>query len=161
MAEPPPYLDSTGRPITRMPDVTRPGVSAVIFGGSGRVLLERRSDNGYWGLPGGGVDIAESVENAVVREVFEETGLRVTVERLIGIYSDPRFYTIMSYPDGGLVHYVTTVFVCSRRDGELRISDESTDIGYFDVDALPQDTLVSHTQRIQDAIANRATPFLK
>jgi ADP-ribose pyrophosphatase YjhB (NUDIX family) len=161
MADPPPYLDSTGRPISRMPEVIRPGVNAVIFGEPGRVLLERRSDNGFWGLPGGGVDIAESVEDAVIREAFEETGLLVTVERLTGIYSDPRYQTITSYPDGGLVHYVTMVFACRRTDGELRISEESTDIGYFDVDAMPKDTLASHTERIRDALADRATPVLK
>ena len=47
------FLDHTGKPLTRMPDVIRPGTSAVIFNDLGEALLERRSDNGFWGLPGG------------------------------------------------------------------------------------------------------------
>jgi ADP-ribose pyrophosphatase YjhB (NUDIX family) len=68
----------------------RPGVAAVIPNGEGRILLQRRSDNGLWGLPGGSVEIGESVRDAILREVREETGLSVEVVRLIGVYSDPR-----------------------------------------------------------------------
>ena len=161
MKKPSDYVDHTGSPLTRMPDVIRPGTSAVIFNDLGEVLLEHRSDNGFWGLPGGGVEIGESVEEAIIREVFEETGLGVTVERLIGIYSHPKYYTIASYPDGMLVQHVTTAFVCRRDGGELRISEESTDIGYFDVEAMPENTLLSHTIRVRDALAGQTEPFLK
>ena len=54
-----------------------------------RVLLQRRDDNGRWGLPGGSVEPGESVRTAVIREVHEETGLDVEPLRLIGVYSDP------------------------------------------------------------------------
>ena len=161
MENPEGLFDFTGKPLTRMPDVIRPGTSAVIFNDLGEVLLERRSDNGFWGLPGGAVEIGESVEEAIIREVFEETGLRVTVERLIGIYSNPNHYTIASYPDGMLVQHVTTAFVCRRNGGELRISEESTDIGYFDVEAMPENTMLSHSIRVRDALAEQTTPFLK
>ena len=100
-------LDNTGKPLTRMADVIRPGVNAIIFNGNREVLLEKRSDNGFWGLPGGGIDVGESVEQGAIREVFEETGLRVRVKRMIGIYSDPRNFNIMSYPSGDVVQYVT------------------------------------------------------
>jgi ADP-ribose pyrophosphatase YjhB (NUDIX family) len=68
----------------------RPSVSAVIFDRRGRLLLQRRSDGGRWGLAGGSVEIGESVTDAIRREVAEETGLDVAVGRVVGIYSDPR-----------------------------------------------------------------------
>ena len=107
------------------------------------------------------MDIGESLEQAVKREVLEETGLDVTVGRLTGVYSDPEYYSIMSYPDGTLVQYVTVVFECRQRGGELHMSEESTDIGYFDVEALPDNVLLAHGVRIRDAMENRAEPFIR
>ena len=87
----------------------RPSVSAVILNERGELLLQRRSDNGQWGLPGGSVEIGESVMGATVREVWEETGLRVEVVRLIGVYSDPKLQ-VVRYPDGRVVHLINTCF---------------------------------------------------
>ena len=70
-----PFVDSTGKPLLGGPTSIRPGACAIIFDDSGKVLLERRSDNGFWGLPGGAVEVGESVEQAVKREVMEETGI--------------------------------------------------------------------------------------
>ena len=155
------FFDATGAPVARKPDRIRAGASAVIFNQRGEVLLERRADNGFWGLPGGGVDIGESVEQAIIREVLEETGLRVTVKRLIGIYSGPRSHSIMTYPNGDIVQSVTVTFECQRRSGEIRISNESTDIRYFPVNGLPENTLLSVQLRIRDAVANRPEPFIR
>ena len=157
----PGFVDSTGVPLEKMPNEIRPGTNGIIFNERGEVLLQRRSDNDWWSLPGGGVDIGESIEQCVIREVFEETGLRVTVKRLVGVYSDPVHYSIMSYPDGNAVQYVLASFECEPQSGELRISDESTDIGYFTVDGLPDNTLLSSALRIEDALANRAEPFIR
>ena len=157
----PKFVDSTGSPIYKMPDAIRPGATAIIFNESGEVLLQKRSDNGWWSLPGGGMDIGESIEQCVIREVFEETGLQVTVTRLVGISSDPEQHSVMSYPDGAVVQYVGAYFECETRSGELRISEESTDIGYFAVGGLPDNTLISSRQRIEDAAANRAEPFIR
>src|SRR5438034_11818350 len=87
--------------------VIRPGVSAIILTGEG-LLLQRRSDNRLWGLPGGGVEPGESVTEAVVREVREETGLEVVPLRLIGVYSSPEHGQIVTYPDGYVIHYITS-----------------------------------------------------
>ena len=73
----------------------RPSVSAVIFDRRRRLLLQQRSDGGQWGLPGGSVEIGESVTDAVAREVREETGLTVTPRRLIGVYSAPENHQIV------------------------------------------------------------------
>ncbi len=156
-----PFVDSTGRSIVGGPDSIRPGTCAVIFDGDGKVLLERRSDNGFWGLPGGAVEIGESVEQAIRREVMEETALVVGVRRLIGVYSDPLRYNISSYPDGNVVHWVTAVFECIRIGGELQISHESTDIRYFDAGNLPENTLRSHALRVSDALDPTSGPFIR
>ncbi len=154
-------VTSTGEPLDRLPDVIRPGTTAVVLNEAGEVLLEKRADNGFWGLPGGSVDKGESVAEAIVREVREETGLDVDVKRLIGVYSDPRFYSITRYPNGDVVQYVTACFECEARGGELRMSEESTDIGYFPVDALPEQTVLSHRIRLKDALERRVEPFIR
>ena len=155
------FLDSTGNPLLKKPDEIRPGVNALIFDEQGRVLLERRSDNGWWGLPGGAMDRGESASEAVVREVLEETGLTVTIKRLVGIYSDPALQVITEYPDGNVVQWVTMAFECERSHGELRLSDESTDMNYFAADDLPPKTLPPHRTMVDDALANSDGPFIR
>ncbi len=138
----------------------RPGVAAVIQNGEGRILLQRRSDNALWGLPGGSVEIGESVRDAIVREVREETGLTVEIVRLIGVYSDPRIQ-IVRYPDGNVVHYVSTLFACRIVAGELQTGDETLDLRFFDPPDLPDDLVPMHRIRIQDALANRPAAFIR
>jgi len=72
--------------------------SAVVTDDAGRILLQRRTDSGNWALPGGGMEMNESLADSVVREVKEETGLDVEVTGLVGTYTDPRH--IIAYTDG-------------------------------------------------------------
>ena len=138
----------------------RPSVSAVIFDRRGRVLLQQRSDGGQWGLPGGSVEIGESVTAAVVREVREETGLTVRVARLVGVYSEPR-RQVVRYPDGNVWHYVNVCFACAARGGTLTTCDETLDLRYFPLGRLPATTLVNHRIRIRDARARRVAAFVR
>jgi ADP-ribose pyrophosphatase YjhB (NUDIX family) len=140
--------------------VIRPGVAAVIFDGE-RVLLQRRDDNGKWGLPGGSVEPGESVRTAVVREVHEETGLDVEPVRLIGVYSDPANHQVITYPDGNVIHYVSTVFECAIRGGTLTCGCESLDLAFFPTDRLPPDTLPISRIRIADALARQVEAFVR
>jgi ADP-ribose pyrophosphatase YjhB (NUDIX family) len=140
--------------------VVRPGVAAVIFE-AGRVLLQRRDDTGRWGLPGGGVEPGESVSQAVMREVREETGLEVEPLRLIGVYSDPVHHQIMTYPDGNVIHYVSVVFECVVRRGTLTCNEESLELGWFDPEALPPDMMSISTIRIRDALARQVEAFIR
>lgn len=147
------------------PDVSkarelRPSVAAIITNADGHVLLQRRSDNGLWGLPGGSVEIGESVSAAIVREVREETGLGVEVERLVGVYSDPSFQ-VVRYRDGNVVHYINTLFGCRIVGGSLQTCDESLDLQFFDPARLPEGMLLTHRIRVEDAMANRPTPFIR
>jgi mutator protein MutT len=127
-----------------------PTAVAVIFNETGEVLLTRRVDNGLWCLPSGRMEVGESIADTVVREVAEETGLEVTVERPVGVYSRPHRY----YEQRGL-QVVALVFLCRVVGGTLSISDETTEFGYFAPGALPADTVVTHLERIADAVAVR------
>ncbi len=138
----------------------RPGVAAFICDREGRVLLQRRSDNHLWGLPGGSVEIGESIHDAIVREVREETGLTVEVDRLIGVYSDPTLQ-IVRYPDGNVVQYISAFLACRILTGVLQTCDETLDLQFFDPIHLPEDLLPTHSIRIQDALANRPAAFIR
>lgn len=138
----------------------RPSVSAVIFDRRGRLLLQQRSDGGQWGLPGGSVEIGESVTDAVRREVREETGLHVAVGRLIGVYSAPE-RQVVRYPDGNVWHYVNVCFECAARGGALQTCDETLALDYFSPRRLPEAVLSNHKIRIRDACARRVAPFVR
>ena len=151
--------------ITLERDVThalglRSSVSAVIFDPRGRLLLQQRSDGGQWGLPGGSVEIGESLAEAVRREVHEETGLVVVVRRLIGVYSDPTLQ-VVRYPTGHVWHYVNACFECRATSGTLTTCDETLDLRYFSPRRLPGTLLPNHRVRIADARARRAAAFIR
>lgn len=138
----------------------RPSVSAVIFDRRGRLLLQQRSDGGQWGLPGGGHEIGESAAEAVVREVWEETGLTVLPQRVIGVYSDPKVQ-VVRYPDGNVWHYVNVCFECMVLRGALTTCDETLALDYFAPGRLPRTLLPNHRIRIRDARARRAAAVFR
>jgi 8-oxo-dGTP pyrophosphatase MutT (NUDIX family) len=138
----------------------RASVSAVITDRRGRLLLQQRSDGGQWGLPGGSIEIGESVVEAVVREVLEETGLTVTPRRVVGIYSDPSLQ-IVRYPNGMVWHYVNVCFECAVRDGELTTCDETLALDWFGAGRLPAPMLENHVIRIRDARRRRPAAFVR
>ncbi len=130
----------------------RPGVAAVIRDALGRILLHRRRVGGGWAPPSGAVEPGEDLVASLHREVREETGLTVTIERLVGIYSDPT-YQIVHYPDGRAVHFVTCVFCCRVEAGTLQGSAEGLEWGWFSPEFLPDDLLSYTRVWIQDALA--------
>ena len=139
----------------------RVGCSAMIFDDTRqKVLLTRRTDNGRWCLPGGGVDSGESAEEACVREVWEETGLRANVTRLIGIYTNPHF--IVEYEDGNQHQIVALSFQVEVTGGKLGISNETTDAGYFSREEMKQiDVMEHHLLRIDDAFQRQDAAFIR
>jgi len=151
--------------ITLEPDIThalgiRASVSAVIFDRRGRLLLQQRSDGGQWGLPGGSVEVGESLAAAVQREVKEETGLVIDVRRVVGVYSDPALQ-VVRYPTGHVWHYVNVCYECRARSGVLTTCDETLDLRYFPPRRLPPTLLPNHRVRIRDARARRPAAFIR
>ena len=153
--------DWTGATLERVPEVILPSVCAVALDGRGRLLLHRRADNGFWGLPGGKVDPGESVASALVREVREETGLEVVEATLTGVYSDPAWHVIATYPDGRGIHYVSLCFLCRAVGGDPTVSAEGLEVGYFDPVNLPEPFLLGHRVRLMDALARPGRPFVR
>jgi 8-oxo-dGTP pyrophosphatase MutT (NUDIX family) len=138
----------------------RASVSAIIFDRRGRLLLQQRSDGGQWGLPGGAVEAGETVAEAVVREVREETGLTVRPKRIVGVYSHPAMQ-VVRYPDGNVWHYIATCFECRVLGGELTTCDETLALEYFPLRRLPSTLLSNHHIRIRDARARRASAVFR
>lgn len=114
----------------------RPGVAGILYDAVGCILLHERRVGGGWAPPSGSMEPGETVLQALHRELAEETGLTVTVERVVGIYSDPA-YQVVAYPDGRVLQFVTTLFACRLAGGELTGSDEGLAWGWFLPDALP------------------------
>ena len=105
------------------------GSSAVVVDNGGRVLLQRRRDSGNWALPGGRMDIGEPFAHSVIREVREETGFDVQIDRIVGIYSDPGH--VFAYADGEVRQEFNICLACTITGGALTVSDESTAVDFF------------------------------
>ncbi|MCY9514136.1 HAD-IIA family hydrolase [Paenibacillus apiarius] len=154
-------LEPWTAPAFPWPDDIKPGVAGIIMDERRRVLLMKRADNGCWGIPSGHVELGETVEEAIVREIAEETGLNVKVTRLIGVYSHPDSQ-VFSYPNGKVSHFVTTYFRCEVAGGTLvREGDETLDVQYFELDALPGNMLTMHPRWIADALADDSISFFR
>lgn len=112
------------------------GSGAIILDEHGRILLQRRSDNGEWGIPGGALELGERIDETIRQEVWEETGLYVKIDRISGVYSDQRFF--VSYPNGDQMKVAAVIFVCSVTGGIMTADgEESLELRYFERDKLP------------------------
>lgn len=120
-------------------------VDGIVFVGSMLVLVRRRNKpfKGQYALPGGFVEPGETVEQAVVREVEEETGLKTRVKKLFGVYSDPQ-----RDPRG---HVVTIVYLLDAVGGSLRSGDDAAGIKLFPLSELPK-LAFDHEKIIRDFI---------
>ena len=146
------------------PDAPEPNTlvvaaSAVVTDTQGRILLQRRRDNDLWALPGGGMEMTDSLPGTAVREVKEETGLDVEITGLVGTYTDPRH--VIAYTDGEVRRQFNVCFTARITGGELAISDESTELRFVARDEL-DDLPMHHTQRlrIDHFLEHREQPYL-
>lgn len=129
-------------------------VRGAVFQGEA-LLMVREAIDGGWTLPGGWADVGEAPHTAVEREVFEEAGLRVCAERLVGVYDANRI-------DGSLplFHAYKLVFLCQAVGGELATSGETTEVRFFPIDSLPGPLSPFRTtpRLLQDLLACRQDP---
>lgn len=126
------------------------GAFAIIFDEKGRVLLGHRRDMDLWNLPGGRIEMGETPDEAIIREVQEETGLDVQVEKLVGIYSKQDKDELIF------------LFRCVITGGEmLQITTEADANDFFPPDALPARLIPKHRERIADALAGHPQPIIR
>ncbi|MEA3438990.1 MAG: NUDIX hydrolase N-terminal domain-containing protein [Chloroflexota bacterium] len=109
----------------------RVDVRGVVFQNGELLMVRERMDNG-WTMPGGWADVGDFPSEAVEREVFEESGYRVKVQRMVGIYDANRFGTLEVF------HAYKIVFLCNIIGGEARTSNETTEVAFFSLNEIPE-----------------------
>ena len=113
------------------------GASVIVEDEKGRILLQKRSDNHYWGYAGGSIELDENVEDAAKRELFEETGLTAERLELFGIFSGKDMHYI--YPNGDEVSNVDIVYICRNYTGTLgKQENEVEELKFFALNEIPQ-----------------------
>ena len=114
------------------------GAAAIIVNDKGQILLQSRTDNERWGLPGGCQELGERFEETVIREVKEETNLDITEDNLelVGIISGGT--RRKEYPNGDVVINNTALYCVKNYTGEVKWDSESKDMKFFDLDNLPE-----------------------
>jgi 8-oxo-dGTP pyrophosphatase MutT (NUDIX family) len=136
-----------------------PGASAIVVDNDGRFLLQRRRDNRRWALPGGVMDIGETIAQCAEREVQEETGLTVKAYHLVGIYSDPDH--VFAYSDGEVRQEFSICFACKVLAGEVTKSDESLEVKFWHAEDLDRlDMHPSIRLRISHYLSGQAEAFI-
>ncbi|MGI8608424.1 MAG: NUDIX domain-containing protein [Candidatus Dormibacteria bacterium] len=147
-------------PAAPRPNSIVPAASAVVTDDDGRILLQRRTDSGSWSLPGGAMELGETLRQTVIREVYEETGLTVEPTRLVGVYSDPRF--VVAFSDGEVRQQFSLCFACRILSGEIRVSSESTEVRFVspsDLEGL--DIQASIRVRLRHFLKNGTEPVIE
>jgi ADP-ribose pyrophosphatase YjhB (NUDIX family) len=137
-----------------------PSVNVVVTNQDGDVLVIQRSDNGNWAVPGGAIDLGESLVQAAIRETREETGVTCEVTGIVGIYSDPGH--VVLYTSNGEARQEFSIVLTARAvDGEPTPSDESSQVRWVTRDELaeyPMDR--SMRLRVDHFLAGRSSPYL-
>lgn len=139
-------------PTAPEPNSIVPAASAIVTDDQGRILLHRRGDNEFWTIPGGAMEIGETLSQTAVREVKEETGLDVQPVSVVGIYSSPQH--VVAYDDGEVRQQFSVCFVCELLGGDIEISEESPEVrfvGTAELSDLPMSRAIR--QRIDDFLS--------
>ena len=120
---------------------TRPiimcGANVILLNNKDQILMHHRVDRDWWGLPGGAMELGESLEQTACREVLEEVGLVCNKLKLFNIYSGSDLY--YRYPDGNEVYNVTATYLCKDYSGEIAVDfHEGRDARFFPLDSIPK-----------------------
>ena len=149
------YIGSLRKHVGNAP-LLMPCAACAVLDPSGRLLLQHRADGSdAWGLPGGAMELGESVAQAAVRETLEETGVSVRPVELLGVYTGPPH----TFANGDVVHSVVTVLVAeplpAGTAGAGADADESLEVGWFALDQLPVRLFEPHDAMLRDLVAGR------
>jgi ADP-ribose pyrophosphatase YjhB (NUDIX family) len=137
-----------------------PSVNVVVTNDAGDLLLIRRTDNDNWAVPGGAVDLGESLSQAAVRETREESGIDCEITGLVGIYTDPLH--VILYTSNGEVRQEFSVLLTARAaGGELATSNESSEVSWVAAsEAVDYPMDRSMRLRLDHYLAGWGTPFI-
>ncbi|WP_368659614.1 NUDIX hydrolase (plasmid) [Metabacillus halosaccharovorans] len=132
---------------------------AFVFDKKNRVLMQKRSDNGQWGFPGGFMELGETVQDTARREVYEETGLQLGELELFGIYSGPEYDKTFS--NGDQVSLVLISFICKQYQGKLvESNEESIQNKFFSLEELPKNIFTEHQMLVDDLLSKKQIPII-
>jgi ADP-ribose pyrophosphatase YjhB (NUDIX family) len=150
------YNDPDAPPANRL----IPAASTVVADDRGAILLIRRSDNDLWTIPGGAMEPGESIAETAVRETKEETGLDIELDRLVGIYSNPRH--VVEYSDGEVRQQFSVCFAGHVTGGYLETSDESREVGFYTPPEIERLSIHESIRlRVADFLQAKATPAIR
>ncbi|MGC5015112.1 NUDIX hydrolase [Streptosporangium sp. DT93] len=153
-------LDFYDDPSAPAPNSLVPSVNVVVVNDTGDILMIHRTDNDNWAVPGGAIDLGESLPQAAIRETLEETGITCEITGLVGTYTDPRH--VILYTSNGEARQEFSIVLCGRPiSGEPTPSDESREVRWVprdQVDSLTMDR--SMRLRIGHFLAEAAGPYI-
>lgn len=115
------------------------------------ILFEKRTDNGMWCVPGGALELGESLEEALRREVREETSLEIYEPKLFDVKAGVH----MVYPNKDEVYYTDVVYLINKFEGELKPDHESKELRWFGIDDLPEGIMPTQTGYIEKFVKER------
>ena len=151
------YLDDPAAPKA---NTLVPSANVIVVNDQGDILMIRRTDNGNWAVPGGGLDLGESITDAAVRETREETGISCEITGLVGIYTNPG-HVILYTGNGEVRQEFSVVFTARPVGGQLRPSSESSEPHWVSPAAITDLQMhPSMRQRIQHYLDKRPDPYL-
>jgi 8-oxo-dGTP pyrophosphatase MutT (NUDIX family) len=153
-------IDYYNDPAAPEPNSVVPAAVALVTNDADEILMIRRTDNGNWALPGGAIEMGESVAEAAVRETFEETGIRVEVTGLLGVYSDPRH--IIHFTSNDEVRREFSIVLAGRPvGGNPTTSEESSEVRWVppgDLGDYPMDKAMR--KRVDDFLGGTGAPVV-
>lgn len=135
------------------------GCGAIIEDPQGRILLQERTGQDIWGIPGGLMEIGETFEETVKREVFEETNLLINEVSLFGIYSGEKGIT--GYPNGDQVYSIQIIFKVKNYEGTIKSNIESKQLRFFSREQLPNNINSHQASFINDWVKDVTIPVVK
>ena len=142
------YLKDLREKTGHMP-LLLPHAVVLLFNDKGEVLLEKRSDDGYFDFPGGGIDLKETAEEAAKRELFEETGLIADSLTLFKVYSGEITHYV--YFNGDEIYGVDLVYICKSYHGELKAQQEEvTSLSFYDIHHMPEKMSIRNKTIVKD-----------
>lgn len=122
----------------------QPGVCAVVLNNERKILLHKRADSDFWALPGGNMEMGESIAQCCLREIREETNLKAQIEKLIGVYTSPEcVFEWINGSEKKIWQIFVIAFLCKVEIDQVKLNDESAEFGWFfeeeikKIDTLP------------------------